>query len=307
MPEISVIIPTCSEKVPLLECLRSLGDQSLARSRYDILLVNNGSEQHARSFIEPTLSEWGGEARVIQAPKNLGYPGGCRLGAEHSSGEFLFFHNDDAIADPAWLALALAEFRRVSDLGALSCRIVDASGPRVQHEGVKQILPNGLFWQTGWGEPDIPSGPPRMEDPDFFSGCVWATRRSLWDEIGGLGEAYRPGYYEDMEYGLRCRQLGYRIRILRQVTCSHYGSLTLGGTSAAYWVAFHRSRFLYLLRNRTDHSKREILRAEIEWLLRHGGDGRPAACLLGFLTAIPRIPAALADRGAFRRKQLASL
>ena len=296
-------------------------NQSLARSRYEILVVNNGGSEHTRTFIQPILDRIDPSIRLLQPPKNLGYAGGCGYGVTHAESDHFILQNDDAIADPACLALILTEFRRRADLGVVVGRIVDATGPRVQHEGVTQTLPNALFWQTGWGEPDGPARPrpnalfsrdlelgsipapaSRYRDLDFFSGCVWGTSRQVWDEVGGLGDLYHPGYYEDTEYGLRCRQLGYRIRLLTGVTCSHFGSLTLGTTSNAYWRAFHRSRYLYLLRNRTGFDWCEILLSEWKWWRDYHADSHASACLLGFLTALPRFPKALSDRYRFRKK-----
>ena len=308
MSELSIIVPTCSRQVPLEQCLRSLVHQSLSRERYEIVLVNNGDKEHARLFIAPIVQAVDPGIRVLQAPKNLGYAGGCRYGVDNTDSEYIIFHNDDAIADPAWLALALSEFKKTPDLGALVCRVVDATGPRIQHEGVTQVVPNALFWQTGWGEIDSPK---RFEEPrvdlEFFGGCIWGTTRSVWEKVGGLGNLYHPGYYEDTEFGLRCRQLGYRIRLLTQVTCSHYGSLTLGSASNAYWIAFHRSRLLFLLRNRTVFRNKEILRAEWRWWMDIGADSHPFTCLLGWITAIPRIPRALMDRRQFKKKCLQGL
>ena len=115
-------------------------------------------------------------------------------------------------------------------------------------------------------------------------------------------QPYRPGYYEDTEYGLRCRQLGYRIRLLDTVTCSHAGSLTLGHGTLRYWVAFHRSRYLFLLRNRLPYSWKEIVKSELRWWRDHAAGNNPGTCVLGLLTLLPAIPSALENRSRFGRQ-----
>jgi len=312
MQDISVIVPTYSVTQPLRECLDSLVGQSFPEDRFEILLVNNGGEKRREEFLEPLLYEFPGRVRLLSPGKNLGYGGGCRWGVERSEGKLLAFHNDDSIAHPEWLSRAWSEFESVPDVGVLTCRIVDADAPLIQHEGVKMTLPNGLMWpdryrevdeyETEWNyRPEAHS--PHGRDLEYFSGELWATPRAVWDEIGGLGSQYQPGYYEDTEYGLRCRQLGYRIRLLTGFACRHHGSLTLGHGTMKYWTAFHRSRYLFLLRNRFLHTWKDALRAEVMWWSEHNANGTPGACLWGFATTLPRIPAALLDRRRFQRKR----
>lgn len=304
MPEISVIIPTCSPHVPLEACLRSLVRQTLHPDRYEILVVNNGGVRHSNRFLRPILEQFEDRVWLVESKRNLGYGGGCRLGVEHAKGQILAFHNDDSMADPTWLALALAEFDQVPDLGVATCRVVSMNGPVLQHEGSSMTHPHGLFWQTGYGTPDTS---PSLKDAvsvdlEYFGGCIWATTREVWERVGGLAPAYYPGYYEDSEYALRCRQLGYRIRLLKAVTCSHIMNATLGPQAARFWRVFHRSRYLFLLRNHVGYSWKEIIRSELGWWCAHRAGYNPGLCLAGFLSALPRIPGALFERRQFGRR-----
>lgn len=314
MKAISVIIPTYSVTQPLRECLESLVAQSFPPDRFEILVINNGGEKHRKEFLEPLLYEFPDRVRLLSPGKNLGYSGGCRMGVEESEGTLLAFHNDDSIAHPKWLERAWDEYEAVSDVGVLACRIVDVDAPFIQHEGVRLNHANGLMWPNRYREVDdyetewSPYSPSRSRanfDIEFFSGDVWATPRAVWDDVGGLSLQYRPGYYEDTEYGLRCRQLGYRLRLLTGFSCRHFGSLTLGRGSTKYWVAFHRSRYLFLLRNRFPHTWMEILRTEAWWWLKHNANGTPGACFRAFVSALPRFPQALLDRMRFSKKSAA--
>jgi GT2 family glycosyltransferase len=318
MVDMSVIVPTYSVREPLRDCLLSLARQTVDRSRYEIIVVNNHSRAHARDFLEPLIAEIDPDIQLIQARQNQGYSGGCRLGAECAQGELLAFHNDDSIADPCWLALAWAEWKRTPDLGAVTCRIVDASGPRVQHEGVVRTLENALFWQIGYNREDRPEfqepvhrskspDPPQSPDPmrgtplEYLTGCIWATPREVWDDLGGLSAAYSPGYYEDTEYCLRARQRGYRLSLLPHVTCGHFGSLTLTYGSPRYWRVFHRSRYLYLLRNLQEVSLWEVARKEFWWWRNQPRAVKKGACLWALMAVLPLAPSALFERSSWRK------
>lgn len=302
--QFSVIIPTCSPAIPLKACLDSLRHQTLSREKYEIIVVNNGGGAHSKKFLEPLLADFSDRVRLIEAGGNRGYAGGCRLGVEHASGQYLAFHNDDSLADPAWLALALRTLDRAPDAGAVTCRIVCMDRPVIQHEGSAMTHPHGLFWQAGYGLPDRSEScrGAMVDDLDFFGGCVWATPRKVWDEIGGLSGKYHPGYYEDSEYALRCRQLGYRILLLKSVTCSHIMSATLGPDQDRFWKVFHRSRFLFLQRNLTGYSLRETIQSEFAWWRNHQAGHRPWQCWRGFLSSLQRLPVSLLARSRWKKR-----
>lgn len=296
--EFSVIIPTQSPQAPLEACVESLIHQSFPPSRYEIIVVDTSGNPAFGAALRSRLARFGDRVRVLSSPRKLGYAAGCRLGVSAAQGAILAFHNDDALVDPAWVPLAIAAFRNIPDLGVATCRVVDADKPRVQHEGAFQTHAHGLFWHRGYGEMDAPleSRPPMRRELDSFGGVVWATSRRVWEEVGGLSDAYRPGYYEDTEFALRCRQKGYRIQILPEVTCSHFGSLTLGYGSRRFWRAFHRSRYLFLIRNRTGYSCREMAASELKWWWNHAAGHRPLDCLMGALAALMAAPVAFRDR-----------
>lgn len=304
VPLISIIIPTCSPRIPLKSCLDSLCHQTLSAEQYEIIVVNNGGMAHSKSFLEPLLESYSGSIRLIQAGGNLGYAGGCCLGVDHATGHFLAFHNDDSIADPAWLSLALSTMQKVPDIGAVTCRIVSMDQPVIQHEGSSMTHPHGLFWQTSYGLPDRSESYRGRSvcELDFFGGCIWMTPRKVWDEAGGLSVRYHPGYYEDSEYALRCRQLGYRILLLKSVTCSHIMSATLGPDQDRFWKVFHRSRFRFLQRNQTGSSFREIIASEMAWWRDHHAGHQPWQCSKGFLSSMMSLPISIVGRTRWKRK-----
>jgi hypothetical protein len=60
---------------------------------------------------------------------------------------------------------------------------------------------------------------------------------------------------------------------------------TLGGTSAHFWRIFHRSRYLFLLRNRLPHSWYEIITSELQWWREHRAGHNPWDCFRGLIAA----------------------
>ena len=95
---ISVIIPHLNQPDALEACLASLRDQSISRERFEIIVVDNGSE----ALPAEVLARHPG-VRLLQE-KRPG-PGPARnAGVAAAQGEILAFIDADCRADPNWLA-----------------------------------------------------------------------------------------------------------------------------------------------------------------------------------------------------------
>ena len=59
----------------------------------------NGADDRVRRAVFEQVTG----ANVVDVAVNLGFAGGCNLGAAEARGEFLAFLNDDATPEPEWL------------------------------------------------------------------------------------------------------------------------------------------------------------------------------------------------------------
>ena len=71
------------------------------------------------------------------------------------------------------------------------------------------IFRDGSATKIGYGDSD-PTLPyyAHPRSVDYVSGALMATPRALFDELGGLDEAYGFGYYEDGDYCFKARRAG---------------------------------------------------------------------------------------------------
>ena len=95
--DVSVIIPCRNEERYITQCLDALSNQTCAKDRYEIIVVDNMSTdrtvEFARSYPQVTL---------IQEPK-LGSYAARNAGVRLSKGHILAFTDADCVADPDWL------------------------------------------------------------------------------------------------------------------------------------------------------------------------------------------------------------
>ena len=57
-------------------------------------------------------------------------------------------------------------------------------------------------------------------EADWASGCAWLISRECWDTVGPWDESYFL-YAEDIDYALRARDQGFRLRLAPEATAVH--------------------------------------------------------------------------------------
>lgn len=98
---ISIIIPARNEAARITQCLSALAGQTLSRDQYEVLVIDNGSQDETAS-IAARLG-----ATVISMPH--GRVGALRNhGVKSARGSVLAFIDADCVASPTWLEGALA-------------------------------------------------------------------------------------------------------------------------------------------------------------------------------------------------------
>jgi GT2 family glycosyltransferase len=97
----------------LVRCLDSVLSQAT-----EVLVVDNGSPAREAGAIAERVG-----AKVVRSAVNLGFAGGVNLGLQHVRGDVIALLNDDAVAEPGWLAAA-AETLQDPGVAAVSPKIL---------------------------------------------------------------------------------------------------------------------------------------------------------------------------------------
>jgi hypothetical protein len=107
----------------------------------------------------------------------------------------------------------------------------------------------------------------RVTDVEFVTAAALAISRIALEQIGLLDEAFKPAYYEDVDWCYRARAAGYRVICQPRAVVAHYESTTADQMSHEHKFALHRGRLRFLLK----HCSVETLigefgPAELAWL-----------------------------------------
>lgn len=115
VPSISVIICTRNRSALLEKCLLSVEGQTLAASAFEVVVVDNGS-----SDATPLLLKKFSERLPLTAIPEpvVGLSRARNTGWQAAKSDFIAFLDDDAMADPDWLASGLRSFATVRPIPA---------------------------------------------------------------------------------------------------------------------------------------------------------------------------------------------
>jgi GT2 family glycosyltransferase len=214
---------------PLLpRCVQALLDS--AGVCLDVVVVDNGCTSGAVDEIR----HWPG-VHVLTPSRNLGFTGGCNLGASRSTGDALVLVNSDAVVEPGAVGALVSALDDPSvGIASASLRLMDR--PETLNSAGNPVHYLGLSWAGGLGEPASSYDEPRSIPS--ASGAVMAMRRTTWDQLGGFFEPMFA-YAEDAELSLRCWQRGLSVRFVPEAVALH-----------AYEFNRHGSKMYLLERNR---------------------------------------------------------
>lgn len=207
VPRVAVVLLTLDQREKTFRCLRSL--HRMAEPRPDIVLWDNGScdgtaEAVAREF--PAVV-------IHHNPTNAGVASGRNAAATIALDTFapthLFFLDNDMEVSPDFLAPLLAPFAADARVGHTTGKIRFLGEENRLYGAGGCVL---QFWRgrtghVGYGQVDrgqfdrphrcLPSG-----------GCM-LVRVDLFRRLGGFDTGYNPYGPEDLDFGLRMRDIGY--------------------------------------------------------------------------------------------------
>src|ERR671931_1926154 len=121
LPTVSVIVVNYRGAEDTVACLRALREElDYPADRLQVICVDNASGDGSAARIRELPG-----VEVIEAPANLGFAGGCNLGARHATGTVLAFLNNDARPHRDWVAAAVAVLRAEPAVAAVASKVLD--------------------------------------------------------------------------------------------------------------------------------------------------------------------------------------
>ena len=233
---ILAIILNWRQAVVTLECVQAL--QAMREPLLDILVIDNGSADDSLTLLEEQQKGF----RLLPLAKNLGFAAGNNQGLRLALDEgydYALMVNNDAFAAPDMLAHLVAE--TASDIALLSPKIYYEADPERIWFANSRMHPLTLdLRDTGQGQLDG-SRWAASRDVDYLLGTCLLANLPLVREVGLLDERYFF-YFEDLDWSIRLRQAGYRLRLVADAHLAHRVGLSTGGQEDSplrrYYLAY---------------------------------------------------------------------
>jgi GT2 family glycosyltransferase len=239
-PGLSIIVPTWNNLEMLQLCVRSIREHAEVPCEV-VLHINDGSDG--------TL-DWARRQGLAytHTAQNVGICLAMNLAAQHSTGEFLVYLNDDMYVLPGWDRRL---YQRAAETGDREPAYV--SGTMIQ---AHRIAPSGILADYGAG-PDTFDEPRLLRDVDAgklssadWNGATWppaCIHRKWWNLVGGYSIEFSPGFYSDIDFSMKLWQAGCRRFLgVGESLVYHFGEKTTSQIRGRGKRNVHSARKLFL-------------------------------------------------------------
>lgn len=193
--DVSVVIPTCGRPQLLERCLLALLAQTLARERFEIVVVDDGHDDRCRDRVHAfSVLEGAPLIRYLRPIRGKGPAVARNTGWRAATAPIVAFTDDDTRPETGWLRLGLTAMARHPDWVAASGRVRVPPTSR-RRRGVHRAPTDHELMTRG------------LESAEFVTANAFVRRDALV-AIDGFDERFRRPWREDSDLQFRLERLG---------------------------------------------------------------------------------------------------
>lgn len=234
--DFSIIVPTRDRHAQLAACLDALAELRYPASRFEVVVVDDGSRTPVEPVLEPRRERL--QIRLRTQP-GAGPARARNHGADAARGRFLAFTDDDCAPAPDWLEKLAVRLADAPDAVAGGCTV--------------NLLKDNLFATAS--QSLLSYLYEYFSDnrgvPWFLASCNFALAASTFHSVGGFDPSYPTAAAEDRDICDRLRLHGYSMVYAPDAVVYHEHALDLrkfwsqhfgyGRGACRFWRA-HRDR-----------------------------------------------------------------
>ncbi|MDT0126496.1 glycosyltransferase family 2 protein [Paenibacillus sp. RRE4] len=213
---VSIIIPTYNQRDYVLQCVSSI--EKYTPAPYEIIVVDNASQDGTAD----ALLRKGGMVRVAALDKNRGFAGGVNQGLMMAKGRHIVVLNNDTLVTPGWLENMMSCLNSDPQIGVVG-PVTNYIGGDQQIEVPYREVEEMWSFAANQNRPD----PEKHRLTERLVGFCWLFSRDLFERAGYLDEGYAVGNFEDDDWIVRVRMLGYRLAVAGDAFIHHFGSVSM--------------------------------------------------------------------------------
>ncbi|NOQ31387.1 MAG: glycosyltransferase [Helicobacteraceae bacterium] len=247
MKSIGIVICNYNKKEYLKDCLNSLLMGDLPRESYDIIVVDNASEDGAVEMIQ---NEFSNEVILLQNEINSGGSGGFAKGiayVQEKKYDYTVLLDNDIKLEKDTIVELKKHIDNNPEVGIVGSKICTMDNPDILQE-LGSFIDFEKFNATTplKGHKDS-NELPAMVECDYVPACCLITTKDVIKKAGNFDVDHFI-YWDDMDWCTRIKKCGYRIHAINSSRVFHkMGAVNTINTFSLYY--FERNRILYFLKN----------------------------------------------------------
>lgn len=246
--DLSIVIVNWNVRDLLRDCLRSI-DAGRGLLTIEVIVVDSASTDGS---VEMMRDEFPG-VRLVACAENVGFPRGNNIGLAEAVGKHLLLLNPDTVVVGDALPVMVEYLKAHPDIGALGPQLLNPDG---SIQSSRRRFPTTLtaFIESTWLEGIAPGVLRRYyaldlpddatADVDWVTGACIMTPCKVYEEIGGLDEAYFM-YSEELDWCRRIKQAGWRVVYYPDAQVIHHVGKSSEQAVTARHINFQRAKLRY--------------------------------------------------------------
>jgi glycosyltransferase involved in cell wall biosynthesis len=205
---VSVIIPVLNDSERLATCLEALENQTYPIARYEVIVVDNGSDEDIDAVVERF------DIATAAFDRRVGSYAARNKGVSLARGEILAFTDSDCTPNPDWIEKGVQNLLTFPDVGFV--------GGKVEFLFKKQQRPNAYELYdsiASFRQKD------NIENYNFSVTANLFTFKSVFQHVGPFNDTLKSG--GDREWGQRVHSSGYKLVYAENACVAHPARSTL--------------------------------------------------------------------------------
>ena len=269
MNMVSIIIPHYNGEDLLYNCIDSIY-KNISIKDFELIVVDNASTDDSINRIKSSFES----VKIISSNSNLGYSGGCNLGATHASGKYLLFLNNDTEHSSEWIEKLVHFLDSNSNIAAVQPKILNIYNKKLfDYAGGaggfidKFCFPfvQGRIFDTLEEDHGQYNNPSKIF---WASGAAIMIRSNVFKELEGFDKIYFS-YMEEIDFCWRVQSLGYEVWSFPSSYIYHHGPYkNFRKSSINSYYLNHRNSWILFLKNsyNFNYGLSIVLKLLLDWI-----------------------------------------
>lgn len=219
-PKVSIVIPVYNQFDYTHACIKSIIN-TVKDVSYEIIIGDDMSTDATKK-----IKKYISGVKVNINKTDHGFLMNCNRAAKLAKGEFIVFLNNDTQVHEEWLSSLVELIESDDKIGMVGSKLVYPDGSLQEAGGI--IWSDASGWNYGRNQnADMPEYN-YVRECDYISGASIMISKSLWDEIGGFDERFKPAYCEDSDLAFEVRKRGYKVMYQPKSVVTHFEGVSNG-------------------------------------------------------------------------------